>query len=88
MPAASLTDVEDRADMRMIERGGRLRFPQEPLDGRGVGRELRGQKFHGDRPVEPTVFRPVDDPHPAIPELFEEPVRAEGLIEHWDVPGW
>ena len=54
-----LADVEQRADMRMIQAGNGLGFALEALA------EASLDGLDGDGPVEPRVTRPIDRTHPA-----------------------
>jgi hypothetical protein len=50
--------------------------------------EKRGQRFDGDRTIQPFVSRAIDDPHPAAaisPSMIKVPIRAPGAsgVESW-----
>ena len=76
LPAVELADVMNRDDVRMIQRGRRLRFPLEaaPFGGR---RELGGQKLDRDRAIQPGVVSQVDDAHAAFAEHRLNPVCSQ-----------
>ena len=69
-----LADVVDRADVRVVERGGRARLTLEPVHGLCIGRELRRQEFQRDAPAEPDILGLVDDTHSAPAEKLEDAV--------------
>ena len=51
--AVLVSDVVERADVRMLKRGDGARFALEALPEIGVGGERRGQDLDGDRAIEP-----------------------------------
>ena len=64
---ASLADLVDGADVRMVERGRRARLPQQPC-ARVLVRELRGwQQLQRDVPVESIVMGGYTWPMPPAP---------------------
>ena len=60
----------------MIERRGRLRFALKSA-ARGRVREIVGQKFDRDRPIELRVERAVDRSHPARANWRVDDVHAD-----------
>ena len=74
--AVRFAGFEDREDVGMVERGGRLRFLLEPPASDRVG-HLRCQELDGDGPVEPRIARAIDLAHPACPEERQDFVGAE-----------
>ncbi len=48
-------DVEDGDDVRVLERGGELRFLQEPASPLAIGDEIARQNLERDLPIETTV---------------------------------
>ena len=70
-----LFDVVDRADVRMVQRGGRARLAAEPVERLGVAGDVLRQKLERDGPAEPGVFGLVDDTHPAVAEFGHDAVR-------------
>ena len=75
--AVLLADVEERADVGMVQAGHGPRFALEALAQVGVGREMLGQDLEGDGAVEPRVLRAVDLAHPARPEGGQDLVGPE-----------
>ena len=73
-PALVLADFVNRADVRMVERGGRARFALEPRRRLRVGRERRRQELERDLPAQARVFRAEDDAHTALADAIEDPV--------------
>ena len=67
-------DLVDRADVRVIQRGGRLRFVNEPRLGVGVFGHGQRQELQRDEPLEPQVFGFVHLPHAAGPEQLNDAV--------------
>ena len=68
--------VEDRHDVRMIDRGRGPHLPEEPLPERRVPGQLGGQDFQCHRPVQPGVERAVDDRHPPAADLLHDLVAS------------
>ena len=77
-----LASFVDRADVRMVQRGGRARLVQEPIDRGSIVRDGRRQQFDGDLPLEGDVLGPVDDTHPPGPQLIADAVVRECLPDH------
>jgi hypothetical protein len=75
-------DVEDRADVGMLKRGGGPRLALEALESFGVFREIVRQELQGDAPPELQILRLVDDSHAAAAELAEDPVVRDSLADH------
>jgi hypothetical protein len=74
---AVLTDLEDFADIRMIERGNRHRFPAEAFARLRVGRRRRRQHLDGDLPIEAGISSAVHHAHPALTNRREDLIRAD-----------
>jgi hypothetical protein len=75
-------DFVDGDDVRMVQRGGRLRFLDEaaPLV---VGRSaVGGQEFQRRGPVQQDIAGLVHQAHPALAELFEDLVMADRRPGH------
>ena len=77
MGAAGFTDVVDAADVRMVERRDRPRFPFEPLPQIGIAGDVWLQHLDRDAAIEPRVARFVDLAHSASPEGGEDLIRTE-----------
>ena len=65
--AVVVADVEQRADVRMVQRGDRLRLALQALAGAELTRQLRRQDLDCDRASEAGVLRTVDLAHAALP---------------------
>ena len=77
-----LVDVVDRADVGVLERGGRAGLALEPLERLRVARQLLGQELQRDAAAELQVLGLVDDAHAAAAELREDPVVGDRLADH------
>jgi hypothetical protein len=74
-----LVDLEDGADVGMVQRRGGLRLAQKALAVlQGMGRK----KLQRDCTPQLRVFSLVDDTHPALAELLEDAVVRDGLADH------
>ena len=70
-------EIEDREDVRMIERARRVRLAHEALQPVGVSGEGRGQHFDRDVTIEARVPGPVDLAHAPVAERRDDLVGAE-----------
>ena len=77
-----LVDVVDRADVRVVERRGRLGLASEPLQGDLITEELLGQELERHAASQPRVLGLVDDTHPSAAELVDDPIVGDGLTDH------
>ena len=85
-----LVDLVDRADIRMVERGGRLRLGDEPVAGVAILRRLDRQELQRNGASQPDVLGAVDDAHAAGTEALDDPIVRNGLADHQEgrpVPG-
>ena len=80
--AVFLADVVNGADIRMVERGSRLRFAPETLQRLAILGHLFRQEFQGHRAVQPRVFGFIDNAHAAAAEFFDYSVMRDGLADH------
>ena len=65
--------VQGRRSLRLaLKTGERLR----------VAGDLIGQELESDKPVQPSVFGLVDHTHPTTPELLDNAVVRNGLVDH------
>ena len=78
-----LADLVYRADVRMIERGSRLRLANEARLGIRVPRELARQKLEGHSALELRVLGLIHHAHPALPKLLEDFVMGDGFTNHF-----
>ncbi len=70
----SLPQLQDGAQVRVVERRGRLGLLDEPGLGLGVARQLGGEELEGHDAREPRVLRLVDHAHAAAPQQLQDPV--------------
>ena len=82
MLAVRFVDLVNRADVRVIERGGGKGFALESFSGRGIILHFRGQKFQRDMAAQLEVFGFVDHTHPAAAELRQNAVMRDGFPDH------
>jgi hypothetical protein len=72
-----MTDVVQRADMRVVETRDRLRFQFKPLLQCRVRRDMLRQDLDGDGAIETSVLRLVDLPHAAGAKRGEDLIRSD-----------
>jgi hypothetical protein len=72
-----VSDVERRADVRMGQRGNRLRLALQTFAGARVACQFRGQHLDSHRSPEAGVLRAVDLTHSAGPKGGLDLIRAE-----------
>ncbi len=77
-----LIDLIDGTDVGMIERCGRLRLAKETLSVLRVFDQVRAQKLQRHGTSELSVFRLVDNPHPAPAEFGGDLVVGDRLADH------
>lgn len=70
-------DVEDRHDVRMIQRGNVSRFLLETGEARRIRGEIWRQDLERDVASEPRVTRPIQFAHSAAPERGDELIDAD-----------
>jgi hypothetical protein len=80
--AMILADVEQRADVRVIQRRSDARLALKALERVAISGQLRRQQLERHLPPEPRVFGSVDDSHAAVAELFDDAVVRQGLADH------
>ena len=69
-------DLMDDADVRMGQGRGRLGLDEEPLLELGRVHQVRRQELQGHASLELEVLGLVDDAHPAVADLLDDPVFA------------
>src|SRR6266576_409607 len=77
-----LADLVHRTDVRMIERRGSTRFPQEALERALIFCQFLGQELQSHRSPQNKVFGTVNDSHAAASELFENAVVGHSRAKH------
>lgn len=75
-------EIEDSADVWMIERGGEARFALKALEVCFSGGQLSGQDFDYNRAAKLSVRSFVHGALPANAELFENLVISQELSDH------
>jgi DNA-binding winged helix-turn-helix (wHTH) protein len=80
--AVLLTNLMDRADIGMVESGGRLRLPLETSQCLGVSGDLVRQELQGNKTMESSVLSFVNNTHPPSAELLNDAVVRDGLADH------
>jgi hypothetical protein len=80
--ALVLSEVVNRADVRMIERRGGPGFPLESFHRKRGRKPVFRQEFYGDRTPQVDVLRPVNDTHTPAAEFFFNTVVGYGLANH------
>src|SRR5262249_32900849 len=77
LDAVLMTDIEERADVRMVEARDDARFAFEALPHFFAQRQVAGKDFDRDGPVEAGVARAVDLAHASGTEEVEDFVSSE-----------
>ena len=80
--AVVLTDLMDRADVRMIERRRRARLAMEALHRPVVAGEILRQELERDVPAESEVLGVVDDAHPPAAKFAEHAIVGDCFVDH------
>ena len=75
--AVLLADIEQRADVRMTQRGDRARFGLKSTSKVGPVGQITRQELDGHRPIQPRIARLVHLAHPARADERQDFVRAE-----------
>ena len=74
----------DRADVRMIQCRGGLRFALKAAECLRVSGYIVGKELESDKAAQLYVLSLVDHAHPAAAELFYNAVVRDGLADHWE----
>jgi hypothetical protein len=72
-----LTDIMQRADVRMVQRGDAAGLALEALAQRWVTADMGRQDFDGHRAIEPCISRAIDLAHAARAERRQNFVGPE-----------
>ena len=75
--AGLLADVVDGQDVRMIQRGGGLRFLLEPAETIGIAGHVARKDLDGNRAIEPRVARAVHLAHAPRTDGLGDFIRAK-----------
>ncbi len=81
-PLVRLADVEDRADVVVVECRRRLRFLDEARLRARIPSQLRRQKLERHLAAEARVLGLVDLAHPACAEARENPIVGDLVADH------
>jgi hypothetical protein len=81
-PAIVLADLVDRANVRMVQRGGSAGFALKSFECLRIARGLFRQKLQRDVAAKSEILGFIYDAHPAAAELFEDAVMRDGLSDH------
>src|SRR6185295_19082613 len=76
-------EIEDRADVWVVQRRGNARFAFETFEIRLFRAELRGDDFNHNRAAKLSVGGFVDRALPANTELVGNAIIAKRLTYHW-----
>ena len=82
VPPIVRVNVIDRADARMVQRRGGLRFALQPLKRHLITFKLIGQKFQCYTAGQPSVVGRPNHTHASVAELFDDSVVRSGLPNH------
>ena len=80
--AAILVDLVDRTDVGVMQSGGGLSLPKEPLLGLFVVQQMRGQELEGHIALELLVLGSIHNTHAALAELLDDAVVADRPADH------
>ena len=80
-------DLEDRDDVRVIERRGGLPLDPEPLDLPGIRRGGDRKHLEGDLPAGRDLHGLVDHAHPTAADLADDPVAADRVRVETEIGG-
>jgi hypothetical protein len=70
------------ADVRMIQRRGRLCLALEAFQRLRIARQVWRQKLHRYMPVQTQIFRFIDDAHTTAAQLMQDFVMRNGRSDH------
>ncbi len=87
--AVLVVNFVNRADVRMVQRGGRLGLTLEASQRLRVSGDFIGKKLQGDKSVQGYVLGFVDNAHAAAAELIDDAVmRNCSADERLGIPAW
>jgi hypothetical protein len=76
-----LPDLVNRADVRMIHRGGRASLAEETLERPLVTGNVRRKKFQRDGAAERDVLGAIDHAHASAAQLFDDATVGDTLAD-------
>ncbi len=74
--AVLLANLINRADVGMVQCGGRARFAPKTFQGLRILGYIEGQKFQRDKSAELSILRLVNDTHASAAEFLEDSVMG------------
>jgi hypothetical protein len=77
-----LADVEDHADIGVVQRGCGLSFALKTGKRQRVASNIFGKELEGDKTVKADVFRFVNHTHPAAAGLLDDAIVGDRLADH------
>jgi hypothetical protein len=80
--AFMLANLVDRADIRVIQRGGGAGFPLKAIERLFVFQRIWREKLQGDEAAEGCIFGLVNDTHAAAAKFLQNAVVANGAPDH------
>ena len=80
--ALVLSDLVDRADVRVVERRCRLGFAPEAFQGLLVAGHVFGKELQSDETMEGRVLSFIDHAHAAAAQFLDDAVMRDGLTDH------
>src|SRR5207247_184449 len=78
----SVSDLIDRADVRMVQRGRGFGFRNKSALRLFAAEQMRGKKLQRDKAVEPGIGRLIDDAHAPAAEGLKNEVRPDFPTDH------
>ena len=82
--AGEVADLVDRRDVRVIERAGRARLPQQAGRGVRMAGGLGRQELERYPALEVRILGEIHRPHPAGADVADDPVVGDGGADHLD----
>src|ERR1700690_726368 len=80
--AILLSDVIDRANIRMAQRRSRFSLAPETTDGLWIVSNIIGQEVEGHKAMQAHVLGLVNDAHASAAKFFHNAVVRDGLADH------
>ena len=77
-----LADVVNRADVRVVQSRGRLRFAPKACQGLGIAGDFFRQELECHEAMQTSVFGLINYTHPATAQTFDDAVVRDTLAKH------
>src|SRR5438552_2606017 len=81
-----LTNIVDRANIRMVERGCRLSLSPKTLQCLLILNKRRGEELERNEPMQPGILRLINDSHTPATQSFQNIVMRKDLAQHCSSP--